>query len=57
MVVEGLGADAGVVQAQVFDVVSTRNHQKCVFFGGSVWNESDAPIAMGLDPRNLKINK
>lgn len=54
MVVEGLGADARVVQAQVFDVVSTRNHQKCVFFGDSVWNESDAPIAMGLDPRNLK---
>ena len=33
-VVEGLGA--GVVQGQVFDVVSTRNRQKCVFFGNSV---------------------
>ena len=57
VVVEGLGAGAGVVQGQVFDVVPTRNLQKCVFFGNSVWNESDAPIAMGLDPRNLKINK
>lgn len=39
-VVEGLGggvdAGAGVVQGQVFDVVSTRNRQKCVFFGNSV---------------------
>ena len=59
VVVEGLGAGAGegVVQGQVFDVVSTRNRQKCVFFGNSVLNESDAPIAMGSDPRNLKVNK
>ena len=61
VVVEGLGAGAGagesVVQGQVFDVVSTRNRQKCVFFGHSVLNESDAPIAMGSDPRNLKVNK